>query len=252
MLTSEMHKMFLAIGQSKGLDTVRFITNESIDVYLNNALLKKIRSIYYDVASAKYSDKQTLQHNPISGTNALKSLYREKNIVIDFYDAYNPAVHIKDGFSLCIDIDCMFIYYARLTYNRNEEKETYRCRIIDLDSFDDISLDYCNAPSYKYPILTYRQGITFNIDEDTTVNGLQIDCKYKTTSKPFPTSKSPNSIQISYVASPTPISYDGVTDSNVDDVPDYIYNEVVEIAVNDYFKSIGATSQNVEQTNRQQ
>ena len=45
MNIQEMHNIFRTLGQQMGLQRIRGILPESIDVYINDAIIEKVRSV---------------------------------------------------------------------------------------------------------------------------------------------------------------------------------------------------------------
>ena len=78
MTTKEMHIRFRTIGQAKGLQSVRAVLPESIDEYLNAAMIEKCRSIIVGNTSTQFQGLITNIDNPTSPYNALRTLFREE------------------------------------------------------------------------------------------------------------------------------------------------------------------------------
>ena len=67
----EMHNAFRTFGQAMGLQLVRGILPESIDVYLNAAIIEKCRSILYNTVGNSIKIGVLPQSTPISPINSL-------------------------------------------------------------------------------------------------------------------------------------------------------------------------------------
>ena len=237
MTVSDILTMFKTQGQSKGLDTIRFISNEDIAVYINQTIVNKVRAIVIQNAQSKFTDKVSMQDNPIASTNILRNLisYKDENISPDLYGKCHLECNIPN---------LMYITSVNVMYGTEIPQNPTaiaNCRIIDYDKFYNHSDDYCNEVSWNRPIVTY-------VNHD---NKLKFILEYQSNS--FPTKMTPKALRIGYVREPDKFV---VSTLNADykGLPDYVIPEIVEIAVNTYFRSIGATSQQVnkqqEQTNQ--
>lgn len=230
MIVSDILTMFKVQGQSKGLDTIRFISDEDIAVYINQAIVNKIRATVMQNAQSKFTDKVSMQDNPIASTNILRNLltYKDVNLEGTLFDSYIADVLAKE---------IMYITSVNVDYDK-PKKAIANCRIIDYDKFYNHRDDYCNDVSWNRPIVTY-----VNLD-----GHFKFILEYQ--SKSFPTNIRPYQLRIAYVRNPAKFEVD---DKQLDysDIPDYVIPEIVEIAVNTYFRTISATSQQVTQQQEQ-
>ena len=249
MTVGEIITMFKVVGQTKGLDTYRFINDEDICTYIYEAIVNKVRAVVSQSSLMQYPSKANIQDNSISGTNILRNLYKVVSTSIENED---------DVFNVDTDeqsLDCtqtfftstvMFITAIDVKYNSGE---VVNCRLVDPDKFYLLDDDYCNRASWRSPIVTYLIEQT-NDGENYKILGMY-------GSRSFPTAKVPEEVKIHYIATPSKL-YDESSTSNEDyhdldyyDIPDYAIPEIVDIAVNAYFKSVGATSSQVEQIRRE-
>lgn len=228
MKVEDILTMFKIQGQSKGLDSMRFISNEDIAVYINQAIVNKVRATVMQNAQSKFTDKVSMQDNPLASTNILRNLlmYRDISVVDTLFGS-------KSG---NIDLDVKVMYYT--SFDAVYDNDVVSCRVVDYDKFYQHRNDYCNQASWRTPVVTYL----YNNDN------LRILVEYK--SKAFPTTRELKTIRVAFVKQP---NYFTVTNLTFDytELPDYVIPEIVEIAVNTYFRSIGATSQQVSQQQEQ-
>ena len=109
-----MHVLFRTLGQAMGLQLVRAILPESIDTYLNDAIVDTVRKIVLSNSTMQFQDKVTIQNDTISPINAIRTLYKRNEIDLSFEDKLpqvlliryieNPAiVHLDDNENLCVD-----------------------------------------------------------------------------------------------------------------------------------------------------
>lgn len=228
MLVRDILTMFKVNGQTKGLDTIRFISDEDIAVYINQAIVNKIRAVLMQNAQSKFTDKLTMQDNSIASTNILRNLLTYVDVPLQ------GTLFGSSSGSIALENQVMFY----TSFVANYEDAVTKCRLIDYDKFYNHKDDYCSDVSWSQPIATY-------IYENNTLNVL---VEYQ--SKRFPTNKHLLNVRVGYVRHPNSFT---VSNQNADykELPEYAYPEIVEIAVNSYFRSIGATSQQVQQQQEQ-
>lgn len=228
MKVEDILTMFKIQGQSKGLDSIRFISNEDIAVYINQAIVNKARATVMQNAQSKFTDKVSMQDNPLASTNILRNLLMYRDVSVE-----DTLFGSKSG---NIDLDVKVMYYT--SFDAVYEHEVVSCRVVDYDKFYQHRNDYCNQASWRTPIITYL----YNNDN------LRILVEYK--SKAFPTSRELKTIRVAFVKQPNEFTVNNLS-FDYTELPDYVIPEIVEIAVNTYFRSIGATSQQVSQQQEQ-
>lgn len=228
MKVEDILTMFKIQGQSKGLDSIRFISNEDIAVYINQAIVNKVRATVMQNAQSKFTDKVSMQDNPLASTNILRNLlmYRDVSVVDTLFGS-------KSG---NIDLDVKVMYYT--SFDAVYDNDVVSCRVVDYDKFYQHRNDYCNQASWRTPIITYLYNN----------NNLRILVEYK--SKAFPTTRELKTVRVAFVKQPNDFTVNNLT-FDYTELPDYVIPEIVEIAVNTYFRSIGATSQQVSQQQEQ-
>ena len=192
-----MHEMFRVLGQQMGLERVRGILEESIDVYLNAAIKETVANVVKSNVQTIYKDKITVQDNPISPLNGVSTLYKE----------HITKVESASGADVNVTLDnVQYIFGFSISYPG--ETNYKQCRFIEPDRVDITLDDYCSRASKRYPI--------------TNINNLRI--KYI---------KLPNEVSL---------------EQNINcDLPEHLHKDVVELAVQKYFNSVGSTSQSVKQ-----
>lgn len=228
MKVEDILTMFKIQGQSKGLDSMRFISNEDIAVYINQAVVNKVRATVMQNAQSKFTDKVSMQDNPLASTNILRNLLMYRDVSVE-----DTLFGSKSG---NIDLDVKVMYYT--SFDAVYEHEVVSCRVVDYDKFYQHRNDYCNQSSWRTPIVTYL----YNNDN------LRILVEYK--SKAFPTSRELKTVRVAFVKQPNDFTVNNLS-FDYTELPDYVIPEIVEIAVNTYFRSIGATSQQVSQQQEQ-
>lgn len=218
MTIQEMHQLFRVVGQQMGMQTIRAILPEEIDVFLNMAINEKIR---YVLSSNVINDESKILNNAdISPINYLKTLYQTE--YLDGAIIENDIIETMKY----QDDKVMFYTSFAIKYKNNIIKNA---RIIEPDKLYNVISDYCSSPSKEYPIVvlspkpTGEAIIRIYIGEDNKDDVVGAYANYI---------KNPNTVSL---------------EENVDcDLPEYTHNEIVQLAVQKYFNSVGSTTHNVE------
>ena len=233
MTIEEMHVTFRELAQQMGMQTVRAILTEDIDICLNAAIVEKTKEIINStIGPLPYNDKVSRQNVSLSPINALRSLYRkaiiEEKSTVDSKEVINISGSGTEvnPYKFTLNTSGVMLYTGfRISYN---EKTLYDCRIIELEDLGQTLRDFCNIAAKDAPICTIEG------DED------YIDVYLYTGRTNMP---KPNLVQYIYVVEPDKVKYDeDSTDTNVDcNLPPYLHMDIVRIAVGIYLQSIGAT-----------
>lgn len=213
-----MHEMFRTVGQQVGMQDVRAILPESIDIFINIAIIEKARSIVMENTKTAFPNRVSIQNNFVSPINALRTLYRRKEITI---------TDITKDVQLS-QLDNVFLYTSfAIRYNNNDSE--YKCRFIDGDKLEETLNDVLNGASWDYPICSM-----FNGENNSEYLKVFINSN----------SHTPNAIIIKYIANPAVVKFSKNAAECINcDLPDYLHSEIVELAVSKFFKSVTATSQ---------
>lgn len=213
-----MHEMFRTVGQQVGMQDVRAILPESIDIFINIAIIEKARSIVMENTKTAFPNKVSIQNNFVSPINALRTLYRRKEITI---------TDITKDVQLS-QLDNVFLYTSfAICYDNNDSE--YKCRFIDGDKLEETLNDVLNGASWDYPICSM-----FNGENNSEYLKVFINSN----------SHTPNAIIIKYIANPAVVKFSKNAAECINcDLPDYLHSEIVELAVSKFFKSVTATSQ---------
>lgn len=220
MTIQEMHQLFRVVGQQVGMQTIRAILPEEIDVFLNMAINEKIR---YVLASNVINDESKILNNAdISPINYLKTLYQT-----EYLDG-GGSVAGHNFIETTISDDSKIMFYTSFAI-RYEDATIKNARIIEPDKLYNVISDYCSSPSKEYPIVVISPKPAGHAlihiyigeyDENDVVG-----------------------TYVSYIKNPNTVSLE----DNIDcDLPNYTHNEIVQLAVQKYFNSVGSTTHNVE------
>lgn len=213
-----MHKLFRVLGQQMGMQQVRAILPASIDTYLNNAITAKVRTLLIENLKIDFESRMVITRDEIIPINALRTLYTEAS----------PTVTSKQ---FAIPNDLMILLGVAIDYGSNTNR--YGCRLIDNIELENTLNDYCNGAYKEHPIANlYGTNVRlyFGDYNPTTITSY-----------------------VKYIKYPAIVKLDENNSSAcVDcDLPDYLHDEIVEIAVKNYFSSVGYTTPNNNSANKQ-
>lgn len=205
-----MHRLFRVLGQQMGIQQVRGILPESIDVYLNDSIIAKVRAILQENCTVDFKNKLAIQQTEVSPINALRTLYYESSVE----DAKN-----------------VLVYLGGYLQHKVDTNKRYACRMIDPIKLDNTLNDYCNKPSLEYPIMS----IVNKIKDDA----FELNIGFFTGGE----DATDYDFILKYLTNPDVVKFvDANSEDNVDcNIPEYLHAEIVEKAVRKYFTSLGYT-----------
>lgn len=140
MTNSEMIQAFRVYGQQMGMQKMRNILDEEIYVFLNSAVVEKIRQVLGTNVVAQFPDKVSTQQNSISPINYVRTLVKTQILSINGNVAVTPQVDNKD---------------IQIMYILGVTADGHKCRFIEPTDIETTIDDFCNAPSKEYPIFTF-------------------------------------------------------------------------------------------------
>lgn len=218
-----MHYLFRTIGQQMGLERVRGILDESIDDFLNAAIIDTVTNIVKSNVQTIFRDKFTIQDNAISPLNGVSTLYEEK--VKSINDGSDEVTSVSINVT-----DVMYCIGFSIKYRGKSQWRN--CRIIEPTKIESSLDDYCNRASARYPIVNVISTGSSDDDTDVEIYHGKSDIEI---------------VKIKYIRMPAIVKYDTVNSENsVDcDLPVHLHKDVVELAVQKFFNSVGSTSHNV-------
>lgn len=208
----EMHNLFRVLGQQMGLQMVRAILPESIDEYLNDSIMEIVRSIVLTNTQTVFQDRVTVQDNPISELNSIRTLFKQAEIT-SIPDSYKIDASTKVTY-------CMFYTSFDVEF---DDGKVYKARLVETEKVHSVLNDYCSRASKEHPVITYIGDDIFKL--------------YTDNNKPI-------SVFVNYIKLPNVVNYN--TNENCD-LPEHLHHQVVENAVNKFFQSVGSTAHNANQ-----
>lgn len=100
MNIQQMHESFRVIGQQMGMQLVRGILPESIDVYLNNVIVEKTQIDLLNNVKTVLQDNVNMQGSTMSPINLFRSLYRSARFSLIPREA-NPENRDANYLNIC-------------------------------------------------------------------------------------------------------------------------------------------------------
>lgn len=244
---SEMHKMFRQYAQQMGMQNVRAILPEQIDLLINNSISDTINQVITQNIGIT-NDRVISDASKLNQINALKSLYKvwkgsiseatvkgkeKTNYIISFQ---LPLINFKTTGSYTDDNDSStainFLYAVDLSINYKKTDfvtNVFPVRIVDDQFVADVVNDFVLAPKMRSPVASIHDNlIELYIDKSDakpedgqafTFRGVSI-----------------NELRFSYIAKPAIVRFaEDVNGTNVDcDLPEYMHVDIVKHAVELY------------------
>lgn len=244
---SEMHKMFRQYAQQMGMQNVRAILPEQIDLLINNSISDTINQVITQNIGIT-NDRVISDASKLNQINALKSLYKvwkgsiseatvkgkeKTNYIISFQ---LPLINFKTTGTYTDDNDSStainFLYAVDLSINYKKTDfitNVFPVRIIDDQFVADVVNDFVLAPKMRSPVASIHDNlIELYIDKSDakpedgqafTFRGVSI-----------------NELRFSYIAKPAIVRFaEDVDGTNVDcDLPEYMHVDIVKHAVELY------------------
>ena len=244
---SEMHKMFRQYAQQMGMQNVRAILPEQIDLLINNSISDTINQVITQNIGIT-NDRVISDASKLNQVNALKSLYKvwkgsisaatvkgkeKTNYIISFQ---LPLNNFKTNGNYTDDnvssTAISFLYAVDLSINYKKTDfvtNIFPVRIVDDQFVADVVNDFVLAPKMRSPVASIHDNlIELYIDK--------ADSKPEN-NQPF-TFKgvSINELRFSYIAKPAIVRFaEDVDGTNVDcDLPEYMHVDIVKHAVELY------------------
>lgn len=242
-----MHKMFRQYAQQMGMQNVRAILPEQIDLLINNSISDTINQVITQNIGIT-NDRVISDASKLNQINALKSLYKvwkgniadatvkgkeKTNYIISFQLSLN---NFKTSGSYTEDntpsTAISFLYAVDLSINYKKADfitNVFPVRIVDDQFVADVVNDFVLAPKMRSPVASIHDNlIELYIDKaDEKPSSSQL-FKFNGVSI--------NELRFSYIAKPAIVKFaEDVDGNNVDcDLPEYMHVDIVKHAVELY------------------
>ena len=241
MTIREMHVMFRQYAQQMGMQNVRAILPEQIDLLINNSINDVINQVITQNIGTT-NDRVITDNSKLNQINALKSLYKvwkgkvtlgtaKTNYIASYelpINAFkNGGTYNNDGVN-STSISYIYIVDLSISYKKDSDfvSNIFPIRIIDDMYLADVVNDFILHPTFRSPVATVH---------DNTIE-LYID-KPDSLTPPFKFQGCDvNEIRLSYIAKPSQVKFlEDVSGTNVDcDLPEYLHVDIVKHAVELY------------------
>ena len=258
-----MHKMFRQYAQQMGMQNVRAILPEQIDLLINNSISDTINQVITQNIGIT-NDRVISDASKLNQVNALKSLYKvwkgsiaeatvkgkeKTNYIISFQlplncfklkenrenvytddTKYNETVNEEQTTKNYSIISFLYAVDLSINYKKTDfVTNVFPVRIVDDQFVADVVNDFVLAPKMRSPVASIHDNlIELYIDK--------ADSKPEN-NQPF-TFKgvSINELRFSYIAKPAIVRFaEDVDGTNVDcDLPEYMHVDIVKHAVELY------------------
>ena len=288
MTASEMHVMFRQYAQQMGMQNVRAILPEQIDLLLNTSVMDVVNQIIKENIGIT-NDRVITDNSKIGQVNALRSLYHvekiqlspsesEKNklcfnffasdrntgrMTTDFTNSNASRVIPNYMFLVDFSINYKIISdgrgysgdvtnYSPPKFDTSSVETTYfPVRIIDDAFLADTLNDFILKNRLRSPII-----VTYN-NNNNNIFDLYIDkfiYNEGTATYSLQNNLLPYTLRMSYIGKPKIIKYvEDLGDTNVDcDLPDYMHVDIVKRAVDLYRMAISGSIMSAQNQQKQQ
>ena len=244
-----------------GMQLIRGILPESIDVYINDVIIEKTQQELLSGIRTALQDSVNTQASTMSPINTFRTLYRSVRYKIDtsnvdenvhkvsFYNEYN-GFHIINIPTVDSDIEIdereykinpmMFLGFS-VEYDNTLRGNAVACRLIGSDVLETTLRDYCNGASKDSPIVVLNSipVIKNGVEQTGVISNEQLEIYTGTKNC------SVKYLNIKYIKTPNVVKYDLDDSKCVNcDLPAYTHFDIVERAVGKFYASIGVGNSN--------
>ena len=242
-----MHKMFRQYTQQMGMQNVRAILPEQIDLLINNSISDTINQVITQNIGIT-NDRVISDASKLNQVNALKSLYKvwkgsiadatvkgkeKTSYIISFQlplNNFKTTGSYTDDNNPSTAISFLYVVDLSINYKKTDfVTNIFPVRIVDDQFVADVVNDFVLAPKMRSPVASIHDNlIELHIDkadnkpnerETFTFNGVSI-----------------NELRLSYIAKPAVVRFaEDINGTNVDcDLPEYMHVDIVKHAVELY------------------
>lgn len=249
-----MHSAFRILGQQMGMQLVRGILPEHIDIYLNAVIVEKVQQELITGVRTVLQEQVNTQSSTMSPINLFRTLYKTARIDISklpddavekvetngYYIVTLPTIK-NSSINASNDIKkispMMYLGFS-LEYDDTTQGNPIACRLIGADVLETTLRDFCNGASKDAPIVSlgsiinydnaHKEDINIGSSDQIEIFTNTADCDIKY-------------INIKYIKNPSVVKFDTDAAKCVHcDLPEYCHYEIVERAVQKYYMSVSA------------
>lgn len=242
MKIDEMHMMFRQYAQQMGMQYVRAILPEQIDLFINNAISDAINEVITSNI-ANTTDRVITDNSKLGQTNAFRKLYkvvevasdaagltRENAFILKYsYDITQNGT-LYDKVNQCDKY--LYLVDVAVNYKKSTDFVTnwFPVRIVDDSKLADVLNDFILSPRLRSPA-----SVIYNNTMDVYIDRLK--------NNKLPNDMELNKFRISYLSMPATVKYVAdLNSTNVDcDLPDYMHVDIVKHAVDLYRSALSGS-----------
>lgn len=222
MTIGEMHVMFRQLAQQMGMQTIRAILPSEIDACINIAINDVIKKLIAENLGSAGNEQVTIYNARVGQINGLSTLSKRLSLTAPIKS------NQRNCYTTYVPLDTV-MYITAVEIGYDETNNFYDARVTQAELLGRTLEDYCNAPTYKSPVVVFLGQVgRVDIEVYTSFTGDSL----------IPTKA--NAIVIS---KPAVVMYSDVEGDGIDcDMPDYMHIDIVKAAAEIYLRSVGITS----------
>lgn len=279
MNIAEMHVWFRQYAQQMGMQNVRAILPEQIDVLINTAISDTVNQLVRENVGVR-NDRVITDNAKVGQINALRSLYKVENISEGSTDktlkpnssyssiglySVNKFIteHLSDDiitgtttygstFAITnvlyiVDLAIEYIRNASATAGNEQYTQVFPVRLIEDAYLADTLNDFVLKPRLRSPIaVVYQDKLDIYFGEEfAKANGLLPNANI-----------APSKLRVSYIGGPAKVKYASDLGSSTDnvncDLPESMHVDILKHAVDLYNTSVNGGLYNNQQNQRAQ
>jgi hypothetical protein len=214
--------MFRQLAQQMGMQTIRAILPSEIDACINIAINDVIKKLIAENLGSAGNEQVTIYNARVGQINGLSTLSKRLSLTAPIKS------NQRNCYTTYVPLDTV-MYITAVEIGYEETNSFYDARVTQAELLGRTLEDYCNAPTYKSPVVVFLgqvDRVDVEVYSSSTGNGL------------IPTKA--NAVIIS---KPAVVMYNDVEEDGVDcDMPDYMHIDIVKVAAEIYLRSVGITS----------
>lgn len=222
MTIGEMHVMFRQLAQQMGMQTIRAILPSEIDACINVAVNDVIKKLIAENLGSAGNEQVTIYNARVGQINGLSTLSKRLNLTAPIKSVS------RNCFDTYIPLDTV-MYITAVEVGYEETNVMYDARVTQAELLGRTLEDYCNAPTYKSPVVVFlgQAGrVDVEVYTSSTGDGLI-----------------PTKVNAVIISKPAVVMYSDVEGDEVNcDMPDYMHIDIVKAAAEIYLRSVGITS----------
>lgn len=222
MTIGEMHVMFRQLAQQMGMQTIRAILPSEIDACINIAINDVIKKLIAENLSSAGNEQVTIYNARVGQINGLSTLSKRLSLTAPIKS------NQRNCYTTYVPLDTV-MYITAVEIGYEETNSFYDARVTQAELLGRTLEDYCNAPTYKSPVVVFlgQAGrVDVEVYTSSTGNGLI-----------------PTKVNAVIISKPAVVMYSDVEGDEVNcDMPDYMHIDIVKAAAEIYLRSVGITS----------